>query len=215
MTGTETVPLSTGLRQATLAVHERAHHSTFMAALLGGHLPLGAYTLLAEQYGAIYGALESASDALAEHPVAGPFVIDELRRLPALHTDLDALDSGIPRILPATHSYVDRLRAAAGDPELFVAHHYTRYLGDLAGGQVVGKLLDRAYGITGPGALFYDFRALGSPSRFRTRYRALLDAAPWDEAARARVADEAVHAFELNIAVLDELADEVGAGLAA
>lgn len=215
MTGTETVPLSIGLRQATMAVHDRAHHSSYMAALLGGHLPLDGYTLLAEQYGAIYGALEAASDALAHDPVAGPFVIDELRRLPGLHADLDALEAGIPRILPATHAYVERLRTAAGDPQLFVAHHYTRYLGDLAGGQMVGRLLDRTYGITGPGALFYDFATLGSPSRFRTRYRALLDAAPWDEVARARVAAEAVHAFELNIAVLGELADEVGVGLAA
>lgn len=215
MTGTEAVPFSTRLRRATLDGHDRARDSSYMSALLGGHLPLAGYTLLAEQYGAIYGALEAASDALADDPVAGPFVIDELRRLPALHSDLDALESGIPRILPGTHAYVDRLRTAAGDPQLFVAHHYTRYLGDIAGGQVVGRLLDRTYGITGPGALFYDFGALGSASRFRDRYRALLDAAPWDAAARDRVAAEAVHAFELNIAVLDELADEVGVGLAA
>jgi heme oxygenase len=96
-----------------------------------------------------------------------------------------------------------------------VAHHYTRYLGDLAGGQMVGKLLERTYGITGPGALFYDFSALGSPSVFRTRYRALLDDAPFDEIARQQIADEAVRAFELNIAMLDELASAVGLPVAA
>ena len=198
-----------------MGVHERAHHSAYMTALLDGRLPLADYTLLAEQYVAIYGALEAAADALADDPVAGPFVIDGLRRLPALHADLDALGCGVPRILPATHAYVERLRTAAGDPQLFVAHHYTRYLGDLAGGQVVGKLLGRSYGITGAGALFYDFKALGSPSVFRARYRALLDAAPWDEVARARIVAEALHAFELNIAVFEELADEVGLGAAA
>jgi heme oxygenase len=76
-------------------------------------------------------------------------------------------------------------------------------------------VLERTYGITGPGALFYDFAALGSPSAFRTRYRALLDAAPFDELSREQVADEAVHAFELNIAVLDELASAVGLPVAA
>jgi heme oxygenase len=209
--------LSSGLRQATAAVHERAHHSTYMAALLDGRLPLSAYTPLAEQYLAIYGALEAAGDALAQDPAAGPFVIDELRRLPALRRDVEALGGSVdaPRVLPATAVYVDRLRGAATDAPVFVAHHYTRYLGDLAGGQVVGKILERSYGVTGPGALFYDFSALGSPSRFRARYRALLDAAPWDEIEQRRVADEAVRAFELNIAVLDEMAEATGLPAAA
>lgn len=202
--------LSAELRQATWAVHERAHRSTYMAALLEGALPLGAYTLLAEQYSAIYTALEAASDTMAGHPVAGPFVIDELRRLPALHDDLDALGSGVPRILPATARYVERLHTCATDPERFVAHHYIRYLGDLAGGQVIGRTLERTYGLSGDGVRFYDFSALGAPPRFRTRYRELLDAAPWDAGARARVAAEAVLGFELNIAVLAEMADEVG-----
>jgi heme oxygenase len=209
--------LSTGLRQATAEVHERAHHSTYMAALLAGRLPLSAYTLLAEQYLAIYGALEAAGDALAGDPAAGPFVIDELRRLPALRRDVEALGGSVeaPRVLPATATYVARLGAAAGDGPVFVAHHYTRYLGDLAGGQVVGKVLERTYGVTGPGALFYDFSALGSPSRFRARYRALLDAAPWDDIEQRRVADEAVRAFELNIAVFEELAAAAGLPAAA
>jgi heme oxygenase len=203
-------PLSTALRQATMQVHERAHRSSFMGALLAGELPLAHFTLLAEQHRAIYGALEAASDALADDPVAGPFVIDELRRVPALRADLAALGATSPRVLPATRAYVARICASIDDAPRFVAHHYTRYLGDLAGGQMVGKLLERTYGVTGPGASFYDFRALGSPSRFRTRYRALLDAAPWGPDEHARVAEEAVLAFELNIAVFDELADAVG-----
>ncbi|WP_281245818.1 heme oxygenase (biliverdin-producing) [Pseudonocardia oroxyli] len=200
------MPLSTALREATMVVHERAHHSTYMAALLAGELPIAGYTLLAEQYLGIYGALEARGDELADDPVAGPFVIDELRRLPALLRDVEALggSTAAPRLLPETEAYAARLRAA--DPARFVAHHYTRYLGDLAGGQVVGKLLEKTYGITGAGALFYDFSALGSPSRFRVRYRALLDGAPWDEIEQRRVCDEAVRAFELNITVLDAMA---------
>jgi heme oxygenase len=216
----ELVPLSQVLRSSTRAVHERAHHSSYMDELLGGRLALDAYGLLAEQYWVIYGALEAASDAMAADPVGRPFVIDELRRLPALRADLEFLRGpGWQErltVLPATEAYAERLRTAGTtSPAVHVAHHYTRYLGDLAGGQMVGKLLERTYGIAGPGALFYDFSALGSPSAFRARYRALLDAAPFDELSRQQVADEAVHAFELNIAVLDELASAVGLPIAA
>ncbi|MCW0212155.1 MAG: biliverdin-producing heme oxygenase [Pseudonocardia sp.] len=213
-------PLSQALRSSTRAAHERAHHSSYMDELLGGRLPLDAYALLAEQYWVLYGALEAATDAMRTDPVGRPFVIDELRRVPALRADLEFLRGpGWEQrltVLPATQAYADRLRTAGTtSAAVHVAHHYTRYLGDLAGGQMVGKLLERTYGITGAGALFYDFAALGSPSAFRTRYRELLDTAPFDELARQQVTDEALHAFELNIALLDELASAVGLPVAA
>ncbi|MBB3050351.1 heme oxygenase [Prauserella isguenensis] len=205
-------PFSQVLRHSTREVHDRAHHSRYMNALLDGRLTLEGYTKLAEQYYFIYSTLEDAADAMTSDEVGAPFVVPELHRTQALVVDLERLagpgwrDRITPT--PATRSYVERLREVAYDwAGGFVAHHYTRYLGDLAGGQVVGKLLERTYGVTGPGARFYDFAALGSPSAFRTRYRALLDAAPWDEAEHERIMAETQHAFELNIAVLDDLAD--------
>jgi heme oxygenase len=112
--------------------------------------------------------------------------------------------------LPTTARYATRIRAMVDEwPGGWVAHHYTRYLGDLAGGQAVRGLLRRTYGVTGDGARFYDFAALGPVPPFRTHYRGLLDAADWDDVERARIADEACHAFELNIAMLTELAGTV------
>jgi heme oxygenase (biliverdin-producing, ferredoxin) len=209
------VPFSQALRRATAASHERAHHCTYMSALLGGTLTRDEYALLAGQLWFVYEALEQASDALAGDPVAEPFVIDELRRLPGLATDLAFLLGPAWRsritALPATVAYVDRLReVSAGWAGGYVAHHYTRYLGDLAGGQVVRAVLRRVYGIDGAGALFYDFDPIGSPAAFRRRYRAALDDAPFDAVERRRVADEAVRAFELNIALLTQLAGEIG-----
>ena len=77
----------------------------------------------------------------------------------------------------------------AGWPAGFVAHHYTRYLGDLSGGQLVRKALQREYGLGEEGTAFYAFPgvAVGAVKR---RYREMLDAAPWDEAERARFVDE-------------------------
>ncbi|OLT43865.1 heme oxygenase [Saccharomonospora sp. CUA-673] len=220
MTGQATEPFSRRLRASTHEVHERAHHSSYMNALLDGRLTLDGYTALAEQYAFIYGTLEDAAATMSTDPVGGPFVIPELHRMPGLTADLDRLagpgwrDRITPS--PATSAYVERLTEVAFTwPGGYVAHQYTRYLGDLAGGQVVGKLLERSYGITGAGAQFYDFSALGSPSAFRTRYRTLLDDAPWDEAEHAHIMAETRRAFELNIAVLDDLADAVDVHAAA
>ncbi|HVV11650.1 biliverdin-producing heme oxygenase [Amycolatopsis sp.] len=211
----EQTPFSTTLRESTRNVHERAHHSRYMQALLDGELPLDGYARLAVQYFLIYQAIEAASDTLRDDPAAGPFVFDELRRVPALRADLEfLLGPGWENRLepvPATEDYVRRIRKVAFDwPGGYVAHHYTRYLGDLAGGQVVRALLKKAYDVEGAGSLFYDFDAIGSVPAFRKRYRASLDAAPWDEAERTRIVTETLVAFEFNIAVLGDLAEELG-----
>lgn len=214
MSVSEQQPFSQSLRRATAAAHDRAHHSPYMGALFGGRLALEDYGTLVVQYWHIYTALEDGADRLADHPVVGGFAVDALRRREAIAADLaflrgaDWADHLHP--LASTAAYAERIRETVEAwPAGWVAHHYTRYLGDLAGGQAVRVLLERHYGVTGDGARFYDFAALGPVPPFRTRYRGLLDAAPWDDVERARVTDEACHAFELNIAMLRELADTV------
>ncbi|AEA28005.1 heme oxygenase (biliverdin-producing) [Pseudonocardia benzenivorans] len=207
----EPVTLARRLREGTAAVHDRAHGSRFMSALLGGELPVEDYAALAGQLWHVYDALERAGDALADEPAAAPFRREELRRAPALAADLHhLLGAGWPAEctpLPATRTYVAALRTIAADRWVggWVAHHYTRYLGDLAGGQVVRALLRTRYGLVDDGARFYAFDAIPSVPAFRKQYRAALDATPFDEAEQRRVVDEAVRAFDLNIALLDEL----------
>jgi heme oxygenase (biliverdin-producing, ferredoxin) len=176
-----------------------------MDALFDGRLAVADYARLVEQYSFVYGALESVSDAMAADPVAGPFVLDALRRSARIAEDLAFYRVTEPRPLPATERYAARILQVADWPGGFVAHHYTRYLGDVAGGQAVAALLPRRYGVTGGGTAFYDFSDLGPVPRFREHYRGLLDAAPWDADERARVVDEVRRAYELNIAMLHDL----------
>lgn len=208
---------SATLRESTREVHERAENSSFMSALLSGALPLEAYSLLAAQHYHIYGALEAVTDTMADDPVGSPFAMDGLRRVPALAEDLEYLAgpgwASALHPVPATQRYVERLRSVAtGWPGGYVAHHYTRYLGDVSGGQVIRSVLKRLHGVVGPGARFYDFgdfASLGSPHAFRKHYRTLLDEAPWNAEEQERIVAEAVRAFELNIEVFEDLAAAV------
>lgn len=205
-------PFAATLRESTLAVHDRANHSAYMSALLGGELTQAGYTRLAIQYFYIYDAIEAASDVMSADPVAGTFVFAELRRLPNLERDLAHLvgpgwrDTISP--LASTVAYAERVREASTWSGGFVAHHYTRYLGDIAGGQAIRRVLEKNYDVVDAGALFYHFD-IGSAPRFRDEYRARLNAAPWDDDERQRVIDEALVAFECNVAVFDELALEL------
>jgi heme oxygenase (biliverdin-producing, ferredoxin) len=199
------VPFHQALRRSTLEAHQQANHSPFMDALFDGRLAVADYARLVEQYSFVYGALESLADALAADPVAGPFVMDTLRRSDRIAADLAFYGVTDPEPLPATERYAARIREVADWPAGFVAHHYTRYLGDVAGGQAVAALLPRRYGVRGGGTAFYDFSELGPVPRFREHYRALLDAAPWDDDERARMVDEVTQAYALNIAVFHDL----------
>ncbi|MEV4056623.1 biliverdin-producing heme oxygenase [Amycolatopsis sp. NPDC049688] len=210
---TDARPFSATLRASTLEVHEKANYSTYMRALLGGELTQEGYTQLAIQYYFVYGAIEAASDRMAADPIGREFVFDELRRLPNLERDLAHLVGPDWRStitpLDSTREYVARIREASSWAGGYVAHHYTRYLGDIAGGQAIRRLLERQYDVAEAGTLFYHFEGIGSAPRFRDAYRAKLDNAPWDEDERARVIDETLVAFECNVAVFEELASRL------
>jgi heme oxygenase len=199
--------LSVRLRSGTRSDHDAAQGSGFLDALAAGTLPRQAYADLAAQHWFIYETLEQAAEAMATDPVAGDFVFPELTRLPALSHDLATLLGPAPQLsaLPATQEYRARLRAVAFDrPWGFIAHHYTRYLGDLSGGQYLGPAIAKAYGLNGAGHRFFVFEGV-SPPAFRTRYRELLDGLAFSPADEQNFLAEVQEAYRLNIAVLREL----------
>ncbi|WP_203905023.1 biliverdin-producing heme oxygenase [Virgisporangium aliadipatigenens] len=194
------------LREQTRSEHRHAETTPYADALARGQVDRAGFAMLVRQHHAIYEALESASDALRDDAVAGPFVIDELRRLPALVVDLHAAhgaDWATLPVLPATAEYVAAIEATVEAPHRFIAHHYVRYLGDLSGGQIVMRMLERA-GLGGA-ASFYVFDGIPHKPHFKARYRGLLDEAPLSDAQRAEVIGEARAAFRHNSAVFHDL----------
>ncbi|WP_131740604.1 biliverdin-producing heme oxygenase [Actinomadura roseirufa] len=197
------------LRSATRPDHDGSEHTSYMTALLEGRLRRDEYALLIEQLYFVYDVLEQAADHMRGDAVAGAFDLTGFRRLPALRADLEFYygPRWAERVEPdeATRLYCDRLRDVCFDwPGGFVAHHYTRYLGDLSGGQVIAKRLMGVYDLLGgDGVRFYHFE--GRPKALKDRYRTLLDTAPWDEAERARIVAEVKTAYHLNTQLITAL----------
>lgn len=201
------------LRRATEVAHVRAESTSFVRDLMAGRLDRDAYAGLLGQLWHVYTALEAVGDGLRSDPVVGGFVVEELRRRPSLERDLAFLvGADWPAAitpLPATARYVARLHGVAEWPAGFVAHHYTRYLGDLAGGQAIRVAARRHYHLDGDvGTSFHVFAAIPQLKTFRDGYRERLDAVPWDAVERRRAADEAVAAFELNTDLFTDLERE-------
>lgn len=118
-------------------------------------------------------------------------------------------------ITPAVRTYLDAMDAAcAKHPALLVAHSYSRYLGDLSGGQILAKRLktsilgltqDSTEWDTKDGLAFYHFENLGNQAEFKDFYRQRLNSAHVNATTRDWIVSEAVKSFELNIAVFDEI----------
>lgn len=86
-----------------------------------------------------------------------------------------------------------------------MAHAYTRYLGDLSGGQVLGKITQKSLGLSSKeGLSFFSFPGVTSPNRFKQLYRSRMNSIELTEEERAAVLEEAVAAFEFNIQVRKE-----------
>jgi len=205
------IPFSTALRERSSRAHSGSEGAGFMSDLMKGEGTREDYVALVAQHWFMYDALERGAERMRRDPVASVFITDKLTRLPAIEADLAFLIGPDWREqispLPTTRRYVDRIDLMATTwAGGFVAHHYTRYLGDLSGGQFIGRVMARRFGFETNGIGFYLFDDIADPAAFKEVYRTQLDAAPWDAAEKERVIDEVLLAYELNTALFDDLA---------
>lgn len=205
------LPLSAAMREGSAAEHAAAEGSTFMTELLEGRLAPSAYADYLARLRAVYAALESV---VADG--SGDRFVDAVRdpaleRLARLDADLahwwPAWTPDTPLASPAVDAYVERLEAARSWGGLVVAHHYTRYLGDLSGGQAIGRILQRAYGVGEDGVGFYAFPDIARVKPYKDAYRARLDALAATPEETERIVAEVQTVFGLNRALLDEGAE--------
>jgi heme oxygenase len=202
------------IREATWDAHAGAEHTPYVQDLLAGRLSQADYAQLVAQHHAIYSVLEAAVDAKGD-PVVQPLLVPELRRLPELVADLEYLAG--PRwadtltVTPSTAAYCERMREVCfGSSSGLVAHHYVRYLGDLSGGVMIGRVVARVFGFPGgEGTRFYRFDAVASPKALKDEYRRLLDGLPWPEAEQQAFIDEVLTGYRYNTEVLLDLTPDL------
>lgn len=207
--------LATALREGTREAHRDAERGPFVHALIRGQLARPVYLDYLRALATIYAALEASLARHADHPIVGPLARPELLRGPAIARDLATLGAAAQPPVAAARAYADRLHALADHhPALLVAHAYTRYLGDLSGGQLLRRGAARALGIgpehpehpEHPGLDFYAFREIADLDAYKRELRACLDALPVDATTAAAIVDEARRAFTDTASIFAALA---------
>ena len=199
------------LKIGTKKSHSAAENTSFVRSFLRGVVSKESYKKLVSDLYFVYSAMEEEVENLKDHPIIGQIQLSDLKRVDALEQDLRFYYGPIWRsiITPseACNQYVNRIREVAkNEPELLVGHHYTRYLGDLSGGQILKGIAKKALALgDGQGLKFYDFEKIEDAKAYKAGYRGILDGLPITEHQSNAIIVEANYAFRLNMYMFDTL----------
>jgi heme oxygenase (biliverdin-producing, ferredoxin) len=203
--------LALKLREGTKKAHTMAENTGFIACFLRGTVEKQSYRKLVANLYFVYSAMEDAMHQLKDHPVMGKMYFPELDRKASLESDLEFYHGpnwkNEIKCSPATQKYVAEInQIAKNDPELMIAHLYTRYIGDLSGGQILKKIAVNAMDLNeGEGTSFYEFAQIPNEKEFKNMYRGTLDSLAISDEKGDAIVETANNAFHHNMNMFQEL----------
>ena len=144
------VALARQLREGTQKSHTMAENTGFVSCFLKGVVDKSSYRTLIADFYFVYSAMEEEIRELCikEHPVVSQINFPELNRRKKLEQDLTFYFgndwSNLVKPTSAAQLYAERIHQVAKEsPELLIGHHYTRYIGDLSGGQILRNIAQK------------------------------------------------------------------------
>ena len=197
--------LALQLKEGTKVSHSAAENTKFVSSFLKGVVSRDNYKQLTANFYYVYRAMEEEIEKLDDFPLHDKL----LDRTDKLAQDLRYYYGVMWRdkIQPSqsTKNYVKRIQVIAQQtPYLLVAHHYTRYMGDLSGGQILASITKKALNLTTEGLKFYEFD-IPNMKEYKDKYRQTLNDLNMSEVQTSMLIDEANYAFKLNMLLFDEL----------
>lgn len=203
--------LAVKLREGTKKSHTMAENVGFIKCFLKGTVEKNSYRKLVANLYFVYSAIEEEMERCKNHPVVSQIYFSELNRKHSLESDLAYYYGSHWRdeVKPsqAAQAYVARIHEIGQTaPELLVAHSYTRYLGDLSGGQILKNIAVTGMNLSeGEGTAFYTFDQIADEKAFKNKYRQAMNDLALDEATQNHIVDEANAAFGMNMKMFMEL----------
>ena len=202
--------LATALKEGTKESHSAAENTKFVASFLRGVVDYEEYRKLLTNFYYVYDTMEQRIRE-TEDPMVQAVRSEALERKEGIERDLeyyygaDWKEKQIPS--EACNKYCHRLNEVAEqNPYLLVAHHYTRYIGDLSGGKILKEITARVLNPPeGKGLDFYEFPSIPDAKLFKQNYRACLDNLGTDTSQENALITEANYAFRLNMYMFDEI----------
>lgn len=198
------------LDEGTRKSHSIAENTQFVTGFFKGLSNRESFSTLVSSLYFIYEAMEDAFSN-CQDPRVQKMNYEELLRVKELERDMLFYFGSNWRedvsMSPATQKYVAHIRSVADtNPYLLVAHQYTRYLGDLFGGQMMGGMAKRSLKLEdNQGIAFYTFNDIPNTKAFIEDWYGELNSLEFTDAEKTAIVDEGNVVFRLNIELFDEL----------
>lgn len=207
--------LAENLYQATKEIHQNVERHPFLQSLFKGNLDPASYQQYLVDLKLVYSVLEEEIKAgLKNEPQLKQIYFPELNRSSALLVDLASPSfKAFPQhASQASFDYAEHLaKLGRQSPLLLAAHAYVRYLGDLSGGMILKRFVEKKW----PDAThFYDFSSalktyqLPDVNAFKSLYKERLNSLTLDAPTRKRLIQEAKLSFEYAAKIFDAISLE-------
>eukprot|EP00746_Dinoflagellata_sp_MGD_P006331 gnl/MRDRNA2_/MRDRNA2_112344_c0_seq1.p1 gnl/MRDRNA2_/MRDRNA2_112344_c0~~gnl/MRDRNA2_/MRDRNA2_112344_c0_seq1.p1 ORF type:complete len:493 (+),score=125.21 gnl/MRDRNA2_/MRDRNA2_112344_c0_seq1:67-1545(+) len=207
--------LSRLLKKGTARSHRAAENVHFVRDFMQHKVSMESYRDLLAALFHVYAALEEELEQCAEKDSRVKAVyFPALARKATLLEDMKhfygddraSLATALYSPSPAAKLYAARLRdIGKSQPLLLVAHSYTRYLGDLSGGQLLAKAATKGFNLVGKeGISFFEFKDIPNAKSFKHEYRAILDGLNISQTEADQLVQEANLAFVHNMRLFEE-----------
>lgn len=203
--------LAIKLRSGTQHSHAATENIGFMKCFVKGVVDRTCFAKFLSNLYFVYSELEAALENHKNHPCIRAIYFPELNRKANLEKDLEFYyGEDWQNQITASHAaqnYISRIgEVSASYPELLIGHAYTRYMGDLSGGQMLQKVVQSALKLSGyQGTSFYDFEQIPDKTSFKNKYRQALDKVPVDDKTADKIVAEANKSFHFNMQMAKEL----------
>ncbi|MEC4814526.1 MAG: heme oxygenase (biliverdin-producing) [Scytonema sp. PMC 1069.18] len=207
--------LAQKLRDGTHESHTTIENMGFMKCFVKGVVDRDCFAKFLSNLYYIYSELETALEHHKDRSVIRALYFPELNRKTNLEKDMEFYYGREWKMkiapLQATQNYISHIQElSATSPELLIGHAYTRYMGDLSGGQLLQKVAQTVLNLSGyEGTSFYNFEQIPDTIAFKNKYRQTLDSLTIDEATTDKIVAEANNAFRFNMQIVQQLEEAI------
>ena len=201
--------LMLNIRENTKDLHAMAESTGFIKRLFAEKASKDSYAEYLFNLCFIYKTIEEEMDKNKDNEVIKPFIYEELKRGKAIEKDLELLlGEKMKEIIPlkSTEVFVNRLREVSKmQPELLVAHAYTRYLADLFGGRQMFSLMEDYYKVDREALNYHVFEGIKDIKSFVGVYHNKLNEISLPEELQDKFLNEVNLTYLFNVNVSEEM----------
>lgn len=201
--------LITKIRRSTSSLHNASEHTGFIKRIVDGNACKDSYAEYLFNLSAMYKAIEDTIEKNVSNEVIKNFSTKELYRYELIKKDLefllgDKLDD--MTLLPSTKAFIERVEEIdKTNPELIIAHAYTRFIADLFGGRTFISLLSVNYKIPKEGLNYYNCDQIKDIRSYVMNYASKINNINLSEELENKLINEVSNAYIYNLAISCEL----------